>query len=247
MPMNAVACRSRRASTFRSASGLTVPKWSRSVARSVIPSIARVPCVLAELSPSRKRDATGLDGAALVGGSACGSPSRPVDQPPAARHDACYLARICRAAWCTASTNGRRFGEHMTRIGIAGVTGRMGRLLVEQVGAAEAVLAGGLTRRGEDASGAGIRCFDHMSKLAAASDVVIDFTHADAARAHAEALAAAGTPWVLGTSGLSSTTRRRSPARPKVSRSSTQPISRPGSTSCSRWPNGWSGAPGRGL
>ncbi len=33
--------------------------------------------------------------------------------------------------------------------------------------------------------------------------MVIDFTRADAARAHAEALAEAGTAWILGTSGLS--------------------------------------------
>ena len=39
--------------------------------------------------------------------------------------------------------------------------------------------------------------------LAAASDVVVDFTNAATAQAHAAALARAGTPWVLGTSGLS--------------------------------------------
>jgi 4-hydroxy-tetrahydrodipicolinate reductase len=42
-----------------------------------------------------------------------------------------------------------------------------------------------------------------MQALCAASDVVIDFTHAATARAHAEAAAAAGTPYVLGSSGLS--------------------------------------------
>jgi 4-hydroxy-tetrahydrodipicolinate reductase len=77
------------------------------------------------------------------------------------------------------------------RIGIAGISGRMGRLLVEEVAAAGADLSGG-TRSGET-----------LGALAAGSDVVIDFTRASAVQTHAAALAAAGTAWVLGTSGLS--------------------------------------------
>jgi 4-hydroxy-tetrahydrodipicolinate reductase len=76
------------------------------------------------------------------------------------------------------------------RIGIAGIGGRMGRLLAEEIPAAGAVLAGG-TKRGED-----------LAALAAQCDVVIDFTHAATARHHAAALAGAGVGWVLGTSGL---------------------------------------------
>ena len=76
------------------------------------------------------------------------------------------------------------------RIGIAGIAGRMGQLLAEETAAAGATLAGGL-RRGED-----------PAALFAASDVVIDFTHASAAAAHAAAAAAAGKPFVLGSSGL---------------------------------------------
>jgi 4-hydroxy-tetrahydrodipicolinate reductase len=45
--------------------------------------------------------------------------------------------------------------------------------------------------------------FDRLDALAAQAEVVIDFTHADAATAHAAVLAAAGTAWVLGTTGLS--------------------------------------------
>jgi 4-hydroxy-tetrahydrodipicolinate reductase len=67
----------------------------------------------------------------------------------------------------------------------------MGRLLVEEVAAAGSTLSGG-TRSGET-----------LDALAAASDVVIDFTRASAVQGHAEALAQAGTAWVLGTSGLS--------------------------------------------
>jgi 4-hydroxy-tetrahydrodipicolinate reductase len=77
------------------------------------------------------------------------------------------------------------------RIGIAGVSGRMGRLLVEEVAVAGCALSGG-ARRG-----------DTLDALAAASDVVVDFTRASAVQGQAAALAAAGTAWVLGTSGLS--------------------------------------------
>ncbi len=76
------------------------------------------------------------------------------------------------------------------RIGIAGIAGRMGQLLAEETAAAGAAVAGGL-KRGDD-----------PAALFAASDVVIDFTHASTAEAHAAAAAAAGRPFVLGSSGL---------------------------------------------
>ena len=76
-------------------------------------------------------------------------------------------------------------------MGVAGISGRMGRLLVEEIAAAGFTLSGGI-RGGEPADA-----------LAASSDVVIDFTRASAVQGHAEALAAAGVAWVLGTSGLS--------------------------------------------
>ena len=77
------------------------------------------------------------------------------------------------------------------RIGIAGIGGRMGVLLAEEVATAGATLAGG-TRRGDDARA-----------LFAASDAVIDFTHAESAAAHAALAAETGVPLVLGSSGLS--------------------------------------------
>ncbi len=83
------------------------------------------------------------------------------------------------------------------RIGIAGVTGRMGLLLVDEVRRAGQELAGGTSR-----SGGG------MAALAARSDVVIDFTHASTVVAHAAALGEAGTAWVLGTSGLTEADER---------------------------------------
>ena len=67
----------------------------------------------------------------------------------------------------------------------------MGRLLVEEIAAAQCPLSGG-TRSGET-----------IDALAGSSEVVIDFSRAAAVQAHAEALADAGTAWVLGTSGLS--------------------------------------------
>ncbi len=86
-------------------------------------------------------------------------------------------------------------------IGIAGIAGRMGRLLAEEVAAAGARVVGGIDRPG--ASVEGTTLFPDIAALAAASDVVMDFSHASAAAAHARALAAAGTAWVLGTTGLS--------------------------------------------
>ena len=88
------------------------------------------------------------------------------------------------------------------RIGIMGIAGRMGRLLAEEVAAAGAVLAGGTVRAGA-APPDGVPVLDGAEDLLAASDVAIDFTHASAAAAHAAAAAEAGTPLVLGTSGLS--------------------------------------------
>ncbi|KDM66115.1 4-hydroxy-tetrahydrodipicolinate reductase [Acidiphilium sp. JA12-A1] len=76
------------------------------------------------------------------------------------------------------------------RIGIAGITGRMGKLLAEAVPLAGATLAGGIGRDGD------------LAALARESDVVIDFTVAATVSRHAGILAAAGTPWVLGTTGF---------------------------------------------
>jgi len=89
-------------------------------------------------------------------------------------------------------------------IGIAGITGRMGQLLAEEVPAAGAALSGGIGRAGSGKPGpAGVPLAANLSALAAASDVVIDFTHASAAQSTAAVMAASGKAWVLGTSGLS--------------------------------------------
>jgi 4-hydroxy-tetrahydrodipicolinate reductase len=87
------------------------------------------------------------------------------------------------------------------RIGIAGIAGRMGRLLAEEALAAGATLAGGIDQPGVAVPG--VPMFSSLAELAAQADVIADFTHASATAGHAAALAGAGTAWVLGTTGLS--------------------------------------------
>ncbi|MGH7066738.1 MAG: 4-hydroxy-tetrahydrodipicolinate reductase [Acetobacteraceae bacterium] len=87
------------------------------------------------------------------------------------------------------------------RIGIAGITGRMGRLVVEEVERAGCEVAGGVRRPGA-ALAPGVPLKVDIVELARVSQVVIDFSHAAAVAGHAAALANAGSGWVLGTSGL---------------------------------------------
>ncbi len=79
------------------------------------------------------------------------------------------------------------------RIGIAGITGRVGRLLAEEILAAGDELVGGTSRQ---------RPVPDIAALAARCDAVIDFTHADTVPRHAEALAGGAAAWILGTTGL---------------------------------------------
>jgi 4-hydroxy-tetrahydrodipicolinate reductase len=76
----------------------------------------------------------------------------------------------------------------------------MGRLVAHAVQHSTATLAGGLARAASDVPAA--RAFPDIQSLAAACDVVIDFTRADTAIPFATALAAAKTAWVIGTTGL---------------------------------------------
>jgi len=90
------------------------------------------------------------------------------------------------------------------RIGIAGITGRMGRLLVEEARAAGAEAGLGTGRPGSASPlPEGAERAADIAALAAGCDVVVDFTNAATAQPHAAALADSGKPWVLGTSGLS--------------------------------------------
>src|SRR5208283_3446645 len=142
------------------------------------------------------------------------------------------------------------------RIGIAGINGRMGRLLAEEVVQAGADLVGGV-----DAGGApgDARLFPDIRALAQACDLVMEFTHASAAQGHAAALAEAGVAWVLGTSGLSAAdeaavraasariTARRSTRRPAPPSRWAAPWRQGGAWSSRRSPSGGATAiPGRG-
>ena len=88
------------------------------------------------------------------------------------------------------------------RVGIAGLSGRMGKLLLEEAVAAGHEVVGGTSRAEPGPDGVPVL---PLPVLAERADVVIDFTHASAVQSHAAVLAEAGTSWVLGTSGLSAT------------------------------------------
>lgn len=89
------------------------------------------------------------------------------------------------------------------RIGITGIAGRMGRLLAEEAAAAGCAVSGGTLGASGKPGPAGAAILPDAAALFAASDVVIDFTHAHTAPAHAAAAVAAGKPLILGSSGLS--------------------------------------------
>ena len=78
----------------------------------------------------------------------------------------------------------------MARIGIIGSAGRMGAALVEAIAAAGAVHAGGVDQGGD------------LAALAAASDVLVDFSAPAALESNLAAAMAAGVPIVVGTTGL---------------------------------------------
>ena len=85
----------------------------------------------------------------------------------------------------------------MTAIGILGVHGRMGQAIANVAAGLGASIAGGIDRDG------GVHG-DHAdaTALARAADVLVDFTAPDALAEHLDAAVAAGTPIVIGTTGL---------------------------------------------
>ncbi|CAI3936665.1 4-hydroxy-tetrahydrodipicolinate reductase [Commensalibacter communis] len=96
------------------------------------------------------------------------------------------------------------------RIGIAGITGRVGRLLVEEVQQQEnAVLSGG-TALSKDINNLSdtVPVFDNIDALIQVSDVIIDFTNAAITGTHAKAFKNSHVAWVLGTTGISEETQR---------------------------------------
>ena len=85
----------------------------------------------------------------------------------------------------------------MTKIGILGAKGRMGRAIAIAVSEAGATLSGGI-----DQDGAVHGAYASAAELAAASDVLVDFTRPDALASHLAAAAGAQCPIVVGTTGL---------------------------------------------
>ena len=85
------------------------------------------------------------------------------------------------------------------RIGIAGIRGRMGREIAALAADDPGIeLVGGLGRR----SGSDPTVYADAGTLLPGIDVLIDFTSPEAAVGNASACAAAGTPFVSGTTGL---------------------------------------------
>ena len=85
----------------------------------------------------------------------------------------------------------------MTAIGILGVRGRMGQAIGNAAAEVGATIAGGIDRDGFVHGDHGA-----AEALAAASDVLVDFTAPAALQAHLDAAVGAGTPLVIGTTGL---------------------------------------------
>jgi 4-hydroxy-tetrahydrodipicolinate reductase len=85
----------------------------------------------------------------------------------------------------------------MVRIGIVGAAGRMGQAIATATVAAGAAVSGGIGRNGAVQG-------DHadIASLAAASDVLVDFSTPDALADNLVAARAAGKPIVIGTTGL---------------------------------------------
>lgn len=78
----------------------------------------------------------------------------------------------------------------MARIGIIGSAGRMGHALAAAIAAAGHAIVGGIDRGGD------------VAALAAASDVLVDFSSPDALEATLDAAIAAHVPVLIGTTGL---------------------------------------------
>lgn len=84
------------------------------------------------------------------------------------------------------------------RIGIAGITGRLGRLCAEEVRMRGFTLSGGTSRTENIAD----HVFTDPARLAAHSDVIIDVSHRSLISRHAADFVRHKCPWVIGTTGM---------------------------------------------
>ena len=90
----------------------------------------------------------------------------------------------------------------MTKIGIFGAAGRMGRAIAQVAVEAGLEIAGGTDREGSGELLAGLAISSDPIELAHRSDVLIDFSVPAALSAHLDACIAAGKPLLIGTTGL---------------------------------------------
>ncbi|MBT9594439.1 MAG: 4-hydroxy-tetrahydrodipicolinate reductase [Vitreoscilla sp.] len=102
----------------------------------------------------------------------------------------------------------------MTRVAVAGASGRMGRMLIEAVQLApDCTLAGALDRPGSPGLGqdatawlgqaSGVLVTDDIAHGLAGADVLIDFTRPEGTLAHLAACRRQGVGMVIGTTGFS--------------------------------------------
>ncbi len=93
----------------------------------------------------------------------------------------------------------------MTRVGILGASGRMGRVLTDLVcQASDLTLSAAVVRPGREnqVAGTDLPLMTDPQTAAAQSDVLIDFSLPAALSDHLDAAEATGTPLVIGTTGL---------------------------------------------
>ena len=95
------------------------------------------------------------------------------------------------AAPALAHEGGDEAGSDMTRIGILGASGRMGRAVADVLQDSSEARLGGRLARGED-----------PAALAGACDVLVDFSAPAALSAHLDAAVETGRAIVVGTTGL---------------------------------------------
>lgn len=90
----------------------------------------------------------------------------------------------------------------MTKIGIFGAAGRMGRAIAQAAVGAELEISGGTDRDGSGEILPGMMITTDPLALARQSDVLIDFSVPAALKRHLEACTTAGKPMLIGTTGL---------------------------------------------
>ncbi len=90
----------------------------------------------------------------------------------------------------------------MTKIGIFGAAGRMGRAIAQVAVEAGQTISGGTDREGSGDLLPGLPISTDALALVEASDVLIDFSVPGALAAHLDACVAGGKPVLVGTTGL---------------------------------------------